>query len=331
MTAASLVRRIDRLVAPATLALRRERPALVSLLFHTLFRDAAEMQLGHVDPNQRTTVQFFDDFVARLVAAGYRFVTPAEVGAGLERGGRYALLTFDDGYFNNTLALPILRRHGVPAVFFISTGHVRAARCFWWDVLYRERRARGHVGARATGAEVARLKRMKAADVEAALAGEFGDAAFRPRGDVDRPMTPAELRAFAREPLVHLGNHTRDHAILTNYPAGEARAQVAAAQDDLEEMAGVRPSAVAYPNGDYSDDVVRACRDAGLTLGLTINPRKAPLPVDPSGPCAMRLPRFTPEGSASARAEALACRSDVQVYDALRGWFGRRGRQQRGD
>lgn len=326
MNGASLVRRIDRLVAPACLALRRERPALVSFLFHTLFRDDDEIRLSHVDPNQRTTVQFFDDFVARFVAAGYRFVTPPEVEAGLAPAGRYALATFDDGYFNNTLALPAMRRHGVPAVFFISTGHVKTGRCFWWDVLYRERMSRGATP-RAMNQELARLKRLKAAEIEAALAAEFGEAAFGPRGDVDRPMTPDELRAFARDPLVHLGNHTRDHAILTNYPPDGALAQVQAAQDDLSEIAGVRPAAIAYPNGDYSDDVECACRAAGLTLGFTIDPRKSSLPVDASD--IMRLPRFTPEGSSSARVEARACRSDVQVYDTLRGWFGRRGRRQR--
>ena len=326
MNAASLVRRIDRLVAPLCLALRRERPALVSLLFHTLFRDEDEIRLGHVDPNQRTTVQFFDDFVSLLVAAGYRFVTPAEVEAGLAPGGRYALLTFDDGYFNNTLALPALRHRGVPAVFFISTGHVKTGRCFWWDVLHRERAARGATPG-AMRQELARLKQLKAAEIEATLAAEFGEAAFRPRGDVDRPMTPAELRAFARHPLVHLGNHTRDHAILTNYSADEAQAQIRAAQDDLVEMTGVRPAAVAYPNGDYSDDVERAAREAGLTLGFTIDPRKSPLPLDAAH--AMRLPRFTPQGTSTARAEARACRSDVQVYDTLRGLFGRRGRRQR--
>src|SRR3954454_4083863 len=41
----------------------------------------------------------------------------------LKRQGRYALLTFDDGYRDNhDIAFPILKSHDVRATFFVSTG-----------------------------------------------------------------------------------------------------------------------------------------------------------------------------------------------------------------
>ena len=44
------------------------------------------------------------------------------------------LVTFDDGYRDNVeIALPILRRFGVPATFFIPTGLVEAPELPWWD------------------------------------------------------------------------------------------------------------------------------------------------------------------------------------------------------
>ena len=83
-------------------------------------------------------------------------VTPAELDAQLEmlgaqctilsladlrriRGGgpippNPVLLTFDDGYADNhRTALPILRRAGVSATFFIPTAYPDAGRLFWWD------------------------------------------------------------------------------------------------------------------------------------------------------------------------------------------------------
>lgn len=48
--------------------------------------------------------------------------------------GRYALITFDDGYRDNyEVAFPILRREGVPATFFVTTGFLDNPGLPWWD------------------------------------------------------------------------------------------------------------------------------------------------------------------------------------------------------
>jgi peptidoglycan/xylan/chitin deacetylase (PgdA/CDA1 family) len=50
------------------------------------------------------------------------------------RSGRYALITFDDGYRDNyEIAFPILKSEGVPATFFITTGFVDVPHLPWWD------------------------------------------------------------------------------------------------------------------------------------------------------------------------------------------------------
>lgn len=44
------------------------------------------------------------------------------------------LLTFDDGYRDNlTLALPLLKKHAIKAVFFVPTGFVGAGKLFAWE------------------------------------------------------------------------------------------------------------------------------------------------------------------------------------------------------
>jgi peptidoglycan/xylan/chitin deacetylase (PgdA/CDA1 family) len=45
-------------------------------------------------------------------------------------------VTFDDGYRDNfSVAAPILKRHQVPAIYFISLAALRATELFWWDEL----------------------------------------------------------------------------------------------------------------------------------------------------------------------------------------------------
>jgi peptidoglycan/xylan/chitin deacetylase (PgdA/CDA1 family) len=62
-------------------------------------------------------------------------ITPDDIPQVLAHGrGRYALITFDDGYRDNyEIAFPILKAEGVPATFFIATGFVDAPQVPWWD------------------------------------------------------------------------------------------------------------------------------------------------------------------------------------------------------
>ena len=46
------------------------------------------------------------------------------------------LLTFDDGYRDNyQIAFPLLRSHGIQAVFFLPTAFIGTQRLPWWDVI----------------------------------------------------------------------------------------------------------------------------------------------------------------------------------------------------
>jgi peptidoglycan/xylan/chitin deacetylase (PgdA/CDA1 family) len=315
-----ILRSTDATVAAAYLSLFNERGGLIPLLFHSLFRDESEIARNVVDPLDRTTVAHFRSVVEYFLSRGYRFVTPEEVLAGLPPGGRYAMLTFDDGYYNNTLALPVLEGLNVPAVFFISADNVRLGKCFWWDVLYRERLARGAT-ARAVQLEGHALKLLPTERIERRLKSWFGDDCLAPRGDIDRPSTPAELKEFAQHPRVRIGNHTADHAILTNYTPEEARAQVVRAQQWLAEVTGVEPVCIAYPNGDHSDAVVRACREAGLKLGFTVRPHKTALPLNGSPDRLLRIGRFTPHVQSPVESQCRAYRSDLQLYDAFRSTY----------
>lgn len=323
-----IVRTTDAAVARAYLSVFSERGAVLPFLFHSLFADVSQIALDVIDPLEKTTVAQFRQLVAYYAAHGYRFVAPEEVLAGLPSCGRYAMLTFDDGYFNNTLALPVLEEFNAPALFFVSTDHVRLGKCFWWDVLHRERMARG-----ASSREIARerrgLKQLTTEKIEAYLLAEFGPNALDPRGEIDRPFRPSELREFARHRCVRLGNHTANHAILTNYSESEARGQVGRAQEWLTSTTGAAPSSIAYPNGGYDDSVLRLCGDIGLKMGFTVRPRKTPLPIDTRPGELLRIGRFTPHAESAIDEQCRTYRSDLQLYGTFRsGYLKLAGRQE---
>jgi peptidoglycan/xylan/chitin deacetylase (PgdA/CDA1 family) len=309
------VRATDAAIARLYLALFREKNAVLSFLFHSLFRDSSQIALNLVDPLQRTTIGQFRQFIEYYLDHGYQFISPQNLLNGLKPEGKYALITFDDGYFNNALARPILEEYKVPAVFFISTNHVRENRCYWWDVLYRQRRAEGASEARIYR-EAIGMKHLRTEEIERRLGERFGPQAFVPRGDIDRPFTPAELRDFARSPFVHLGNHTANHAILTDYTLEEVRAQIHGAQEWLKEITGVRPVAIAYPNGAHDAKIVKICAELGLKVGFTVRPEKAPFDALPQN--LLRLGRFATHGDGPIEQQCRTYRSDFSFYGKFR-------------
>lgn len=308
------VRHADAAVARAYLAMFSEREGVSSFLFHSLFRDESEIACNLLDPLQRTTIAQFRQFIEYYVDQGYQFITPADLLAGLPTHGRYAMITFDDGYFSNTLALPVLEQFDVPATFFISTNHVRESKSFWWDALYRERIAQGASASEVYTDGVA-LKSLRTETIEAQLLERFGPDALTPRTDIDRPFTTDELAAFSRHPLVHLGNHTANHAILTNYTPAEVRAQLQDAQRALIEITGITPVSIAYPNGGHDDTVVRIAREVGLKVGVTVRPSKNRLRGNGD---LLRLGRFCPDGDMPMPTQCRTFRSDVLLYGLFR-------------
>ncbi len=313
---------LHRMLAGALLPLTNERDALLCFLFHSLFESEAELRGEVMDPQQGITVAMFRAFVSHFHEQGYGFVSPRQILEGLQPGGKYILLTFDDGYFNNIRALPVIEEFNAPAVFFISTDHVRGGKAFWWDVVYREGRRRGQTGEEIRRA-VAGYKRRKTEEVECDLRNQFGDDALRPVCDLDRPFTPEEMREFTGHRLVSLGNHTRNHAILTNYDPEEVREQIRGGQEAIQQMTRQVPEMISYPNGNSNTEIQQIAREIGLPLGVLVRGGKNRVPLKFDAPGVMTLKRFILWGDSGIDAQCRAARSSVSL-DRIRAALGKR-------
>jgi peptidoglycan/xylan/chitin deacetylase (PgdA/CDA1 family) len=264
----------------------------------------------------------FKAFFEHFQEQGYSFVSPHQILDGLHPGGKYVLLTFDDGYYNNLRAVPVMEKFNAPAVFFVSSDHVREGKSFWWDAAFRKGWKRGE-----TQEEIrrttAKYKRLKTEEIEFDLRKKFGKDALRPVGDLDRPFTPSELREFAGHRLVFIGNHTKNHAILTNYCLAEVREQIQGGQEAIQLMTGMIPQMISYPNGNCSPEIQQAAYDAGLRLGVMVQRGKNRLPLNIKAPEAMSLKRFILWSDRGIDAQCEASRSDLSMSRILTG-FARR-------
>ena len=233
----------------------------------------------------------------RHVRERYHPVTCRELAASLDGGPALprdaVLVTFDDGYDDNYhLAFPILRELGVPATFFVATGHIDSGRPYAYDWLAhllltaRADRVRmpeagidlplpPSLDARRelVGSVLDRLKYLDDAGQQAAIAVLERDWS-RPRasGHPDgRPMTWDQLREM-RDGGMEIGGHGVHHRMLAKLPDDALTAEVAECQARLTAELGTPAIAVSYPVGGpdaYDDRVVRAARDHGFRIGFS--------------------------------------------------------------
>lgn len=229
---------------------------------------------------------------------------------------RAAALSFDDGYADNhDVALPLLRRHGLPCSFFVATGFIDGGR-MWNDTLIESvRRSRLATldlqGLKdASGADLGRHSLGSVDDRRTALHGLIQRVkylapeprlvcveAIAQRAEVQPPsdlmMTSDQVRGL-RDAGMQIGAHTVHHPILATLDARDAADEIARSRDTLEALLGERVGLFAYPNGkpgtDYLPDVHPAIvRELGFSAAVSTRWAAAR-----QGDDVFQIPRFTP-------------------------------------
>lgn len=321
---ADVVRHMDHAFNSAYFQLRGERKALLIFLFHALFKDEAQRRAHAIQPSQGMSIERFCQFIEYYRDQNYTFVSPEDICRGLGDKKNYVLITFDDGYYNNAYALPILERYDIPALFFISTSSVKSGRAFWWDVLYREKIKQG-MSEQAIAQEITALTSSKTdAEMERYVFERFGEKAFCPVGDIDRPFTPQELKDFSQQKSVFLGNHTNTHAYLANSSPEEVAFAILTAQRDLQEMTGKAAAYISYPHGSYSQDVLAVVHKIGFKLGMAVDNRKNYLPIGAEANEHLRLGRFALQDNGQLMRQCHLCRADIRLTNVIKDLIGKK-------
>lgn len=225
-----------------------------------------------------------------LLARDFEVVGPADL---LERPaarGRRVLITFDDGYRDNhAVALPLLRRHGLIATFFVVPDFVDHPRLPWWDEL-----AWIVSGARTQEVRLPEyglpLLVMDPATAPTALADvykrlssgageELVDRVARAAGSGRAPssagrdlfMSWDHLRELRDAGMV-IGGHTLTHPVLAREPRERQAQEIEGCAARLKAELGIAMTYFSYPvglPGTWSGDTRRLLGDAGVKLAFT--------------------------------------------------------------
>jgi peptidoglycan/xylan/chitin deacetylase (PgdA/CDA1 family) len=204
------------------------------------------------------------------------------------------LLNFDDGMRNNaTVVAPILRRHEVPAVFFVCSRHATAGKYLWFTYLCALERHFAGNGFRFRGefidmtpaqrrASVGRLSEFLLSltphpaamyqVIEQELPGLEDFISEQVIADLYAGMTAEQVGELASYPLFSVGIHTVDHPFLTKCNTQDLKQQIQQNKTWIESICNTPCNIIAYPSGDYNDDVIECNRSLGIARGYAVVP-----------------------------------------------------------
>lgn len=256
----------------------------------------------------------FDDMLA-VLARGFRVMTLGQAHRHWLAGTlprRALVITFDDGYADNAeVALPLLRKHGLAATFFVATGFLDGGRMWNDTVIEALRRCRqdsvdlealglGRLDLRSVAqrraaieAVLPRIKYRPLAAREEMLS-ELLDACGHPALPGGLMMRSAQVQQLHAEGM-EIGGHTVNHPILTELDDAAAGIEIREGRRRLQDITGAGVDVFAYPNGrpqrDYDARHVAMVRDQGFVCAVST----APAVVRP-GAVDWEWPRYTPWG-----------------------------------
>jgi peptidoglycan/xylan/chitin deacetylase (PgdA/CDA1 family) len=238
------------------------------------------------------TPPMFEEQV-RFAKKNFDVIGPDELEAAVRRGrGRFVLFTFDDAFHDNfEVAFPILKRHGVPAIFFVTTGFIDTRRVSWWDEIAwmvntsqkTELRARGWLDDTLSLKQEERQRTVKTLislykTFPGGRTGAFMEALAEATGSGRHPydggefwMTWENIREL-RAAGMHIGGHTVTHPVLARLAADEQEREIVGSKERIEAELGESMRYFSYPDGgrDSFNDATRKCLvDNGVEYGFS--------------------------------------------------------------
>jgi len=197
------------------------------------------------------------------------------------------IITFDDGWLDTySRALPGLRKFGLPAVVFLTTGSIGSRGGFWVERVKRAWRT-SREGMRSTLSDVWEpgpaahadleavvewLKRMPTEKRNAILERMLpANGSSNDPEEVDVMLTWDQAREMS-EDGVEIGAHTVSHPLLSYEDEASVERELKLAKQVLEENLGEKVLAFAYPNGDWNKRVLEQVVETGYRCAFTTRP-----------------------------------------------------------
>jgi peptidoglycan/xylan/chitin deacetylase (PgdA/CDA1 family) len=280
-----------------------ERTRHTILIFHRILAQPDEL-----NPDEWDRASFGN--LLSFLKSNFNILTMSEYGKRMRYGdipAKSLSITFDDGYADNyTEAYPLLKKYGLKATFFVTTGTLDGGR-MWNDtiieVLRRLDAERSDTlqhllpkssGNYSSGRQLVLQVINKCKYLEPRVRQEVVDSLAQEVDELPRDlmMTSNQVATLHREGM-EIGGHTHTHPILTSLSDDEAEHDILEGKRRLEQIIDAEVVSFAYPNGVYKKDYnrrhVEIVDKVGFDTAVTTNWGVADRTTS-----RLELPRFTP-------------------------------------
>lgn len=272
-------------------------PDLLTVLNYHRINDIGQKDFYSFKPNVSATR---DDFLQQMeyVRDKYNVITCEQLISWVTGNGKLppkaALITFDDGYYDNFAnAYPVLEKMGLPAIIFLTTNFIGAGKPFYWDyVAYCFSSTQitdvslplfGHVKWSSSEerdvlmhnwiVELKKLPDTKKRDYVQEISGLLDVTV--PEGIFTNLYLNWDQVRLMSQNNIEFGSHTASHPILTRIDLARVEQELKKSKERIEKEIEKPIKAFAYPNGlkaDFSDDVIDIVHESGMKIAFTLLP-----------------------------------------------------------
>ena len=251
------------------------------------------------------------DAQMRVLSRFYRVMTLSDAVTAQAEGRlpyRAVVITFDDGYADNfDVALPILRKCGITATFFVATGFLDGGR-MWNDTIIDAVAQTNETKLDLSDIDMGSYDCNGIDSRKNTIEKLIGELKYLPIEERlmrctrvlqatrttlsnDLMMKSDQVRTMA-DAGMEIGGHTVNHPILSQVEDEIAANEIADGKAELEDMTQKEVTSFAYPNGrpeqDFQDKHATMVEQAGFKAAVTTERGMAY-----ADNYRFRLPRFT--------------------------------------
>ena len=211
---------------------------------------------------------------------------------------RDVAITFDDGYIDNYIhAYPILKKYGIPATIFITTGHIGSNNLLWWDrlsliikavlctkikwddyfsdLLTRELKniLSNEKALKRSLTPLTNYLKSVGVHKREAIIHYLGNTVLKSESILPQQrvfLSWQEIKEMSGSGIT-FGSHSHTHAILTELDDKDMNRELSFSKELIKENVGMEPKGFSYPDGCLDDRVKASVITSGYYYAVQTN------------------------------------------------------------